>query len=141
MAGSVKEASAHSLVLILAIVLLIRIPFLYQAVQGDDVTYLGFAEHAQTDPLHPNHIQYVFQGDLVDGRGHSHPPLNSWVLGLIFAATGGVREVPFHATYILFSLIATVAMWSLARRFSTQPAWAVLLFIAGAGIRRERDVP
>ena len=31
---------------------------------------------------------------------------------------------------MVFSLIAAWAMWSLARRFSPQPLWATLLFMA-----------
>ena len=41
-----------------------------------------------------------------------------------------MKEIPFHAAYIVFSLIAVWAMWSLARRFSERPVWATLLFIA-----------
>lgn len=118
------------LLLLLAVVLLIRLPFLNQAIQGDDPNYLAAAEHAQIDPLHPKHFQYVFQGDLVDFRGHPHPPLNDWVLGGLLAITGDIREVPFHAAYIVFSLIAVAGMWSLARRFSPRPLWAALLFVA-----------
>ena len=119
-----------SLVLILALVLLIRLPFLNQAIQGDDVYYLAAAEHAQIDPLHPNDVQYVFLGDRVDLRGFPHPPLNAWFLALLLAITGDIREVPFHATYILFSGIAAMAMWSLAKRYSPHPLWATLLFLA-----------
>ena len=43
---------------------------------------------------------------------------------------GDVKEIPFHAAYIVFSLIAVWAMWSLACRFSERPLWATLLFIA-----------
>jgi Gpi18-like mannosyltransferase len=88
------------------------------------------AEHAQIDPLHPNHVQYVFLGDRVDLRGFPHPPFNAWFLGLLLAAMGDIREVPFHAAYILFSVIAALAMWSLAKRFSPHPLWATLLFLA-----------
>ena len=42
---------------------------------------------------------------------------------------GEVREVPFHAVYILFSLIAAMAMWSLAKRWSPDPLAATLLFL------------
>jgi hypothetical protein len=118
------------LALLLAVVLFIRVPFLNQAIQGDDVYYLAAAEHAQIDPLHPNHVQYVFLGDRVDLRGFPHPPLNAWFLALLLAVLGDIREVPFHAAYILFSLIAALAMWSLAKRFSPRPLWATLLFLA-----------
>src|SRR6266545_4460533 len=123
-------APRAGLLLALAVVLLLRLPFLDQAIQGDDDIYRTEAEHALIDPLHPNHVQYVFLGDEVDLRGHSHPPLNAWVLAALLAAVGDIREVPFHAAYIAFSLIAAASMWSLARRFSPRPLWATLLFLA-----------
>lgn len=119
-----------ALVVVLAVVLLIRLPFLNQAIQGDDVYYLAQAEHAQIDPLHPNHGHYVFLGDPVDMRGFPHPPFNAWFLAALLAVAGDIHEVPFHAAYILFSLIAALSMWSLARRFSPHPLWATLLFLA-----------
>jgi hypothetical protein len=115
---------------VLALVLLIRIPFLSQAIQGDDDIYLAEAAHAQIDPLHPANTHYVFRGDEVDLRGHSHPTLNAWPLALLLAEFGDVKEIPFHAAYIVFSVIAAWAMWSLARRFSPHPLWATLLFCA-----------
>jgi hypothetical protein len=122
--------SRWGLWLALAVVLLIRVPFLNQAIQGDDDIYIAEAAHAQVDPLHPADTHYVFRGDEVDLRGQSHPPLNAWPLCLLVAAFGGVKEVPFHAAYMAFSLIAVWAMWSLARRFSPHPLWATLLFCA-----------
>ncbi len=120
---------------LLLIVIVLRLAFLHQPAQGDDPYYLYGAEHAQIDPLHPAHAKYIFQGDLVDMRGHPHPPLDSWILAGCLAMFGRVTEVPFHAVYILFSLIAVLAMWSLARRFSaanskSQAFWATLLFVA-----------
>jgi hypothetical protein len=122
--------SRLSVGLLLAAVLLIRIPFLDQPIQGDDDIYITEAAHAQVDPLHPANTHYIFRGDDVDLRGHSHPPLNAWPLALLVAAFGGVKEIPFHAAYIVFSLIAVWSMWSLARRFSPHPVWATLLFCA-----------
>ncbi len=122
--------SQRGLWIALALVLLIRIPFLHQAVQGDDHTYISEAAHALVDPLHPLHFKIVFLGEEIDLRGHPHPPLNAWALAALIAVFGEVREAPFHAAYILWSLIAVAAMWSLARRFSPHPLWATLLFIA-----------
>jgi hypothetical protein len=119
-----------SLLLCLGVVLLIRLPFLNQAIQGDDHIYLTEAQHALVDPLHPNDVKYVFLGDQVDLRGHPHPPGNAWPLAALILIFGDVYEVPFHAAYMVFSMVAVWAMWSLARRFSERPLWATLLFIA-----------
>ncbi|MEX2260968.1 MAG: glycosyltransferase family 39 protein [Bryobacteraceae bacterium] len=120
----------RDLLIVVAVVFLLRLPFLNQAIQGDDVNYLAGAQHALIDPLHPTHAKYVFLGDLVDMRGHPHPPLNAWFLGLLLALFGDVYEVPFHAAYIPFSLISALSMLALARRFSPQPLLATLLFLA-----------
>jgi Dolichyl-phosphate-mannose-protein mannosyltransferase len=132
--------------LLIAIVLLVRLPFLNQAVTGDDVYYLASAEHAQIDPLHPNHTQYVFQGKAVDFRGYPHPPLNAWFLAALLAIFGDVYEIPFHAAYLVFSILAVSAMWMLAKRFSPHPFCAAMLFIAVPafvvnGNSFESDVP
>lgn len=108
----------------------LRLPFLNQAIQGDDLFYLYGAEHAQIEPLHPDHAKYLFQGDLVDMRGHSHPPLDSWILGALLWASGDMREVPFHLAYSVFSIVAALAMLSLARRLCDKPFLATLLFVA-----------
>jgi hypothetical protein len=134
------------LLLILGLVLLLRFPFLNQAVQGDDPVYLTEASHTLIEPLHPDHVGYVFRGRTVDLRGLTHPPLNGWMLAGLLAVFGRVEEVPFHLAYLAFSLIAAAAMWSLARRFSADPLWATLLFLAVPafvvnGTSFETDVP
>jgi hypothetical protein len=116
--------------LILGLVVLLRLPFLNQAVQGDDDTYISEAEHALIEPIHPAHTTYVFQGVDVDLRAHPHRPLDAWILAGLIAIFGDVKEVPFHIAYTAISLIAAAAMWSLAGRFSPRPLWAVLLFLA-----------
>ncbi len=126
----VPRAASRAALPILLVLLLIRVPFLNQAVQGDDDTYLAEAAHALVDPLHPAHTTYVFRGVSVDLRGHPHPPLDAWVLAGLLAVFGDVKEAPFHAVYIVFSAIAAAAMWSLARRFSPHPLAATLLFLA-----------
>ena len=124
------RVARQPLLLLMGLVLLIRLPFLNQAIQGDDHIYITEAQHALIDPLHPSDVKYVFLGDEVDLRGHSHPPGNAWPLAGLLLVFGDVREIPFHAAYIVFSLIAMWAMWSLARRFSERPMWAALLFLA-----------
>jgi dolichyl-phosphate-mannose-protein mannosyltransferase len=119
----------RELIIVALFVLALRLPFLNQAIQGDDVYYLAEAEHAQIEPLHPNHTQASFLGHMVDMRGQPHPPLDAWSLALLLAIFKDVREIPFHAAYIGFSLIAAFSAFSLARRFSPHPLLATLLFL------------
>ena len=128
------------------VVLALRLPFLNQAFQGDDVLYLTEAAHAQIEPLHPKHTEYVFMGRDIDMRGQSHPPLNAWFLAVLIAAGRGVSEIGFHAAYILFSLAAAFSALAIARRFSPHPMFATLLFCATPafvinGTSLEADVP
>jgi 4-amino-4-deoxy-L-arabinose transferase-like glycosyltransferase len=132
--------------LVILLVLVLRLPFLNQPIQGDDVYYLYGAEHAQIDPAHPHHAEYVFLGQKVSMRGHPHPPLNTWFLAGLLALLGDVHEVPFHAAYLLFSLIAALAALSLARRFSPHPLLATILFLVTPtfvinGTSLESDLP
>lgn len=120
----------RDLLIVALFVLALRLPFLNQAIQGDDVYYLAEAQHAQIDPLHPKHVEYTFIGRMVDMRGQPHPPLNAWYLALLLAIGKDVSEIPFHAAYILFSLIAALSGLSLAGRFSPYPLAATLLFLA-----------
>jgi hypothetical protein len=136
----------RQLVIVALIVLALRLPFLNQALQGDDVLYLTEAEHAQIEPLHPKHTAYVFMGHEIDMRGQSHPPLNGWVLAVLIGIFNDVSEIPFHTAYILFSLIAAFSALALARRFSPNPLMATLLFLATPafvinGASLEADVP
>jgi hypothetical protein len=136
----------RQLIIVALVVLALRLPFLNQALQGDDILYLTEAAHAQVEPLHPKHTDYVFMGRDIDMRGQPHPPLNAWFLALLIAASKGVSEIPFHAAYILFSLIAAFSALALARRFSSHPLLATLLFLATPafvinGTSLESDVP
>jgi hypothetical protein len=115
---------------VLCLVLLLRLSFLNQAIQGDDFYYLKGAEHALIDPLHPTHAQYVFQGRTVDMRGHPHPPLNAGYLGLLVALFHDESESPLHAGFMVFSFIAALSAWAIARRYSTRPVMATVLFLA-----------
>lgn len=133
--------------LVVVFVLLVRLPFLNQAIQGDDFYYLAAAQHAQVDPLHPHHAKYVFQGIPMDMRGHPHPPGDAWLLAGLLALVGDIREVPFHTAYLLLSLVAALSMLALARRFVPERAVeATLLFCAVPaflvnGTSLEADLP
>ena len=134
------------ILILFAVAILMRLPFLNQAVQGDDLYYLYGGEHALIEPFHPLHAQYVFMGKLVEMRGHPHGPFNSWFLGLLLAIFGRVREVPFHLAYVAFSLTAAFAAFQIASRFTDRAFEATLLFLAVppfvvSGNSMEADLP
>jgi 4-amino-4-deoxy-L-arabinose transferase-like glycosyltransferase len=119
---------ARDLLYVALMVLALRIPFLTQAIQGDDIYYLEGARHAQVDPAHPHQARYMFEGRWVDMRGHPHPPGNAWTLAALVGALGDAREVPFHLAYALFSFMAAAGMYLLARRHTSRPLLATALF-------------
>ena len=131
-----KFAVLKQALLVVAFVVALRLPFLHQAIQGDEVTYLTGAQHAQIEPLHPTRVHYLLQGVSVDMRGHPHPPLNVFLLGGLLAAMGDIREARFHAVYIAFSLIAGLSMLALARKYSPHPLLATFLFLTVPEIGR-----
>jgi hypothetical protein len=136
----------RDLLILLGLVLLIRLPFIAQPIQGDDVFYLIFANNALADPLHPLQTSFRLQGEVVWGAGHTRPPGVAWTLAALLAAMGGVREIPLHAAYIGFSLLAVFSVYFLARRFTERPLWAALIFASVPafvvnGNKLESDVP
>lgn len=136
----------RDLLILLGLVLLIRLPFLAQPIQGDDVFYLIFANNALVDPLHPLDTSFRLQGEVVWGAGHTRPPGVAWTLALLLAVLGGVRETALHAAYIGFSLLAVFSVYFLARRFTERPLWAALIFASVPafvvnGNKLESDVP
>jgi hypothetical protein len=136
----------RDLLLLAGLVLLIRLPFVAQPIQGDDVYYLAMARNGLVDPLHPMQMGYVYQGQRIWMAGHSHPPLNNYILLLLLSVFGGVHEAAFHGAYIVFSLLAVGAVYFLARRFTPRALPAALLFLAVpafvlSGNKLEADVP
>ena len=69
----------RDLLILLGLVLLIRLPFIAQPIQGDDVFYLIFANNALADPLHPLQTSFRLQGEVVWGAGHTRPPGVAWI--------------------------------------------------------------
>lgn len=140
------SAVRRDLLIVAFFVLLTRLPFITQPIQGDDLYYLYGAMHAQVEPLHPHHAKYVFQGIEVDMRGHPHPPLNAWILGGILALTGDIIEPVFHSVYLLFSMVCGMAVYFIAKKYATRPLLATLLFLATPvfwvnGTSLESDIP
>ncbi len=137
----------REVLIVVAFVLLLRLPFLGIPAQWDDFNYLSAGEYALTNPAHPSWFEFVFHGRTVDMRGHPHPPGVAWIIAALLAVLGPFREAPFHAAFLAFSLTAALSMYALARRFVPGRALiATLLFLVVpasmvSGTSFESDMP
>ena len=120
-----------SLVLHLALLavftLLLHLPFVARPVQGDEVNYIDIARHILDHPLTPLNFEYVFQGVRFDMAGHLHPPLNAYLIAMLWWLRGDFSLFTTHAAYLLFSIATSFGAYALAARFTRRPLWAALL--------------
>ena len=118
---------ARPLLLLSAFTLLLHLPFIFQPVHGDEVNDLHMARQVFEQPLTPLNFRYVFQGREVDMGGHPHPPLNVYLLALLWWLRGGFSELFVHTAYLVFALAISFAAYAMAARFTSRPLWAALL--------------
>jgi len=128
-----------SLVLHLALLavftLLLHLPFVARPVQGDEVNYIDIARHILEQPLRPLNFPYVFQGVRFDMAGHLHPPLNAYLIALLWWLRGDFSPAATHAAYLLFSIATSFGAYALAARFTTRPLWAALLAASAPAVQ------
>ena len=139
-------AVKRDLLILLGLVALVRLPFLDQAVQGDDVYYLMLAENARVDPWHPMQMGFRLQGKTVWAAGHTRPPGNAYLLAGLLELFGGVDEAGLHGAFAVFSVLSLVGGYFLAVRFTSHPLIATLcLAVTPAflvnGNKLESDLP
>lgn len=124
-----------------ALVALTTLPFAAKAVHIDDVYFIEVAGNVLRDPLRPfagavalEDIDYRVFAQA--GRcpttfaSMSHPPLIAYVMALVARLDGGFQELPLHLAFDLFALVAALAMYDLARRFTQPPLVATLLLVS-----------
>ena len=115
--------------LIIALTVALHLPFLRQGIHLDDVAFLDIASNIAKSPLFPLDMPYVFTGKHVSMWGHTHPPLNSYLIAAVMFLSGGTAsEVVLHSVYLLFPLLATVSFYFLAKRFVQTPFLAAAVF-------------
>ena len=128
-AQQLSRREFRDLGVLLGLTLSLNAPFVAQAFHIDDVLYLDIARNVFKNPLFPLDMAYVFEGKPVTMWGHTHPPLNSYLLAGLLALHGGQpSEVFLHACYLLFPLLATASFYFLALRFTASPLLAGALF-------------
>lgn len=114
--------------LLVVVVIALHAPFVNQAFHIDDRIYLEMARHVRASPLFPQDYPGVFFGrPLPDFASHTHPPGLSYVLaaGMLVA---GQREVVLHALFLIFPVLAALAAYSLAARYTRHRFASALLY-------------
>lgn len=125
--SSARAKLARDLAILVLTVLLLTVPFINQAFHWDDRDFIEQARVAAKDPLQFHFEDYSSRGRFFKTFLFMHPPLISWYLAPVIRA-GGESEPLLHGAYLAFPLIATLSMYSLARRFTRRPLAASLLF-------------
>ena len=108
---------------LIALSLVLCLPFLRQAFHIDDPTFLALARHSWPHPLDLYNFEINWVGtERPAFEVHSSPPLVPWYLACVDAFAHG-REWVFHTAFLPFLILTLEGIYRLAGRFS--PAGAV----------------
>lgn len=103
--------------------------FSNRAVFSDENIYLKIARSALTNPLFPSDAPLLFFGiERPNYAGHTHPPVGEYYLAGIYMVLGRFSEIPFRLLFSPFPIMAVLAFYSLARRFTNEPFFVAALF-------------
>lgn len=121
------------LLLLVGIVLLLTLPFLNQAYHLDDREFIDFGKVQLEDPFQFYLTDYDYAGKHFEVFHTSHPPLLSSLIAVTMWLTGSEAEPVLHGVYLIFPLMAGLAMYSLGRRFTGHALVAALLLVTTTG--------
>jgi hypothetical protein len=121
-------STRRDLIILLALTLVLHLPFVGQAFHLDDIQYLELAQNVYRSPLFPMDLPSVFEGRHLSFWGHTHPPLNGYLIAALLLLHGGSpSEVLLHGAFMIFPVMAAVSFYFLARRFVAHPLLASAL--------------
>jgi len=112
-------------------VLLVTLPFINKAFHIDDRIYLEIAWNALQKPLFPYDYPPLFEGlETPDAASHSHLPLTSYYLALVWLLTGSEQEWVYHLAFLIFPVITIFSLYELSGRFVRHRLPVAILLIA-----------
>jgi 4-amino-4-deoxy-L-arabinose transferase-like glycosyltransferase len=118
----------RDLLVLSALTLALHLPFIGQAFHLDDVQYLDVAQNVYQNPFFPLDLPSVFEGLQLTLWGHTHPPLNSYLIaGLLLFHDRSPSEVFLHSAFLFFPVLVTISFYFLSRRFIQNPFLAAAL--------------
>lgn len=128
--SSVLKAVTPFAVLLLCVIGM-NAPFLNQPFHMDDGIYLLMARNVYHNPWFPQDRPVLFEGLYgKDLASTEHPwPLTSYVMALCSRA-GGFSEPCLHLGFVIFPVVLSFSMYSIARRFMHHPLLAGITVVA-----------
>jgi hypothetical protein len=119
------------LAIVIAVTVLIMLPFAQKPFQVDDEVYIRGAEQIRQSPLHPlSGTQRMLGEQMPTYHFTQHPPLLSYYIAAVTALTNEPDELRLHLAGLVFAIGAACAMYSLARRFTGSPLPSTLLLLS-----------
>ena len=128
-----KNPVVRDVVILVVAALLLSIPFINQAFHLDDRDFIEFSRASAEDPMKFRIKGYEARGKYLTVFKDPHPPLLTTYLSVPLRLGAQVNEVLFHSLYLVFPVIASVSMYSLAHRFTKKPLAAALLLMFTPG--------
>lgn len=125
----VKQTKKITIILILFSILLVHLPFLKQAFHIDDTYFFYVAKQILRDPIHPLSFKINWDGTLRTAFDFSgSPPLFEYYLAIIMKFFGESEWI-LHFSMIIYSIIISLCMYLLGKRFSKHPLSCALLML------------
>jgi len=121
------------LLFLVAVILLLTVPFLNQAYQLDDREFIEFGRAQLEHPFQFYLTDYDYAGAFYKLFQTTHPPVLSSLIATTIWLTGNEAEPLLHGAYLIFPLLAGVSMYSLGRRFTGRALAASLLLVTTTG--------
>jgi hypothetical protein len=118
-----------SVAILVALALCSFVPFASRAVYLDEPMYLHIAKSVwEKDWLFPQSTSWIFFGIPEPATSQTHPPVGVYFLAVMLKLCSGFQTIPFRLMWGIFSIIAVLAFYRLARHFTSDPFWVAALF-------------
>ena len=119
-----------SITILVALTLCSFVPFAARAVYLDEHVFLHIAESVwQKSWLFPQDTPWTYFGIPAANLAiQTHPPVGEYCMAIMLKLFGSFREIPFHLLWGIFSIMAVLGFYRLARYFTDAPLLVGSLF-------------
>lgn len=119
------KKDSFNILIIVSFVLLLTLPFINKAFNIDDTEFIYISRHLIKDPLHPYSFEWL---PSVPATHVTDPPLVFYYNAAVILLFGETEKM-LHFFYIIFPLIAGIAMYFLSKKFTKRPLFSTLFLI------------